>query len=264
MKRNIFLIFVLIAAIIALAGCSAAPPAPPAQTAAAAVSATPAPPAPTLSAQPEPSTTPPQTPEDEYFDVEDAKVAGANSEELEKYLNKANTYTEGDPSLRDLYDTAPVPDGMPQPVESQDASVNKDNALSCTLLIECSSILNNMDKFNMDKMELLAADGAIYAAREVTFYEGESVFDLLLRETQNERIHMEFESVPGYNSNYIEGIGNIYEYDCGELSGWMYSVNGWFPNYGSSRYALQQGDVVEWHYTCDLGRDFGVSWQRPR
>ena len=43
----------------------------------------------------------------------------------------------------------------------------------------------------------------------------------------------------------------------GELSGWMYRVDGWFPNYGCSRYQLQDGDVVEWLYTCDLGADIG-------
>ena len=36
-----------------------------------------------------------------------------------------------------------------------------------------------------------------------------------------------------------------------------YSVNGWFPNYGCSRYQLKNGDVVEWCYTCDLGEDLG-------
>ena len=60
-----------------------------------------------------------------------------------------------------------------------------------------------------------------------------------------------------YNSAYVEGINNLYEFDVGSLSGWMYSVNGWFPNYGCSRYALQNGDVVEWVYTCDLGYDVG-------
>ena len=69
------------------------------------------------------------------------------------------------------------------------------------------------------------------------------------------KIHMEFENVPLYNSAYIEGIANIYEFDCGELSGWMYKVNDWFPNYGCSRYGLKDGDRVEWVYTCNLGKD---------
>ena len=65
------------------------------------------------------------------------------------------------------------------------------------------------------------------------------------------------DNTPIYNSAYIEGIANLYEFDCGELSGWMYKVNGWFPNYGCSRYRLTEGDVVEWVYTCDLGNDVG-------
>ena len=38
---------------------------------------------------------------------------------------------------------------------------------------------------------------------------------------------------------------------------WMYKVNDWFPNYGCSRYQLQDGDVICWEYTCDLGVDVG-------
>lgn len=80
---------------------------------------------------------------------------------------------------------------------------------------------------------------------------------VLKRETRASKIHMEFVFTPMYNSAYIEGIHNLYEFDCGNLSGWMYKVNGWFPNYGCSRYMLKNGDVIEWVYTCDLGRDVG-------
>lgn len=47
----------------------------------------------------------------------------------------------------------------------------------------------------------------------------------------------------------------------GPLSGWMYKVNGEFPGYGSSKYKLSNGDVIEWVYTCDLGRDVGNTWE---
>ena len=94
---------------------------------------------------------------------------------------------------------------------------------------------------------------------EVTFYEGESVFDVLQRETKNRKIHMESTFTPMYNSAYIEGIGNLYEFDCGSESGWEYRVNGWFPNYGVSRYVVQQGDEVEFLYTCNLGVDLGAN-----
>ena len=106
-------------------------------------------------------------------------------------------------------------------------------------------------------MDIVPADGWILQPMTVTFNEGESVFDVLQRVCREQKIHMEFMDTPMYNSAYIEGIANLYEFDCGPLSGWMYKVNEWFPNYGCSRYALQNGDTVNWVYTCDLGADVG-------
>ena len=165
----------------------------------------------------------------------------------------------------DNYYTDPVPEGKPQPVEPQDETVNTDQAMTCTLLVECSTILNNMGDLTEGKESLVPADGVIYGPSTVTFYEGESVYDVLLREMQNNRIHMESVFTAMYNSAYVEGINNLYEFDCGRWSGWMYCVNGWYPNYGCSRYQVQEGDVIEWHYTCDLGRDLGrdnSDWQQ--
>ena len=158
---------------------------------------------------------------------------------------------------QDQYKTDPVPDGKPEPVEPQDEQVDTSTSLTCTLSVECSTILNNMGDLTEGKEDLVPADGVIYGPYTVTFYQGESVYDVLLREMQSNRIHMEAEFTPMYNSAYVQGINNLYEKDCGSLSGWMYCVNGWFPNYGCSRYQLQDGDVVEWRYTCDLGRDLG-------
>lgn len=126
---------------------------------------------------------------------------------------------------KDKYLTDPTPEGKPKPIEPDDS--------------------------------------IIFPLQEVTVYEGESVFDVLLREVQNAGIHMEFEFTPMYNSAYIEGINNLYEFDVGELSGWMYKVNEWFPNYGCSRYQLKEGDIIEWVYTCDLGRDVGDVYIPP-
>lgn len=157
---------------------------------------------------------------------------------------------------KDRYLTEPVPEGRPVPVEPQNTVIS-DRKLICTLSVRCDTILNNMDALDPEKVELVPADGVIFPAAKVEFYEGESVFNVLLREMKKNKIHMEFVNTPIYNSAYIEGINNLYEFDCGELSGWMYKVNGWFPNYGCSRYQLKEGDVVEWVYTCDLGRDVG-------
>lgn len=157
---------------------------------------------------------------------------------------------------KDKYLTDPVPEGKPLPVEPQDAALS-DQAHTCTLSISCAAILDHMDRLDPEKAELVPEDGWILPAVTVTFYEGESVFNVLQRACKQQGIHMEFEHTPMYNSAYIEGIQNLYEFDCGELSGWMYKVNEWFPNYGCSRYQLQDGDVICWEYTCDLGADIG-------
>ncbi|MEM5767140.1 MAG: DUF4430 domain-containing protein [Bacillota bacterium] len=157
---------------------------------------------------------------------------------------------------KDKYLTGPVPEGRPVPVEPQDVVIGE-TTYTCTLSVECGTILDNMKYLDKNKVELVPEDGIIFPATEVTFYEGESVLNILQREMKKNKIHMEFVNMSIYNSAYIEGINNLYEFDCGELSGWMYKVNDWFPSYGCSRYQLQDGDVVEWVYTCDLGRDVG-------
>lgn len=150
---------------------------------------------------------------------------------------------------------APSKTTEPQKTKAPDDSQEK--TLKCTMTISCKTILNNLDQFDQNKMGILPKNGTIYSTRTVTFTEGETVFDILARETKKNRIHMEHQGNPMYNSEYIEGIGNIYEKDCGEGSGWMYKVNGKFPNYGCSLYKVKAGDKIEWLYTCDLGHDLG-------
>ena len=157
---------------------------------------------------------------------------------------------------KDKYQTDPVPEGKPIPVEPENVEIG-DAEYTCTLSISCATILDNMDLCNKEKRELVPEDGWILEPLTVTFYEGESVFNVLQRTCKQQKIHMEFENTPIYNSAYIEGINNLYEFDVGNTSGWMYKVNGWFPNYGCSRYQLKDGDVIEWVYTCDLGKDVG-------
>ena len=151
------------------------------------------------------------------------------------------------------------PSAPPSPVEPEDAEIGE-TEYTCTLSVRCDTILNNMDKLDAAKKDLVPSDGVIFSETQVTFYEGESVFNVLQRELKKAKVHLEFVNTPLYNSAYIEGIGNLYEFDCGDLSGWIYKVNGWAPNYGCSRYSLQDGDVIEWVYTCDLGRDVGAEF----
>ena len=174
--------------------------------------------------------------------------------------NDDRVYSDGKSIIKDKYETDPVPEGKPMPVEPENQEVNKKESHTCTFSIECSTILNNLKDLDPDKRELVPSNGVILKPTKVTFYEGESVFDVLQRICKEKGIHLESSWTPIYNSAYVEGIHNLYEFDCGALSGWMYRVDGWYPNYGCSRYQLKDGEKVEWRYTCDLGKDVGCDW----
>ena len=189
----------------------------------------------------------PNEPQESHPSTKPAETTGPSTEPTKPTENGG----------KDKYHTDPVPEGKPQPVEPEDQEIEKDIVNTCTFSIECSTILNNLDMLETEKLEMVPFNGVILNEITVVFYEGESVFDVLQRVCKENKIHMEASWTPMYNSAYIEGIHNLYEFDCGALSGWMYRVNGWYPNYGCSRYQLQDGDVVEWRFTCDLGNDIG-------
>jgi len=95
---------------------------------------------------------------------------------------------------------------------------------------------------------------------EVEVKEGDSVLDVLIRITKEKGIQMDYRGGQG-GSAYVEGIDNVYEFDRGQGSGWMYRVNGIFPDRGAGVVPLLSGDRVEWLYTIDLGKDLGADLQ---
>lgn len=141
---------------------------------------------------------------------------------------------------------------MPVEISEQEEEKITSSIPSCTLSVRCDSILSNLDMLKNGKAEIIPDDGIIYAEQSVTIHEGDSVFDVLHRELKNNNIHLEFVETPMYNSVYIEGIGNLYEFDCGNFSGWLYKVNGIQPTYGCSQYIVQNGDKIELIYSCNL------------
>ena len=128
----------------------------------------------------------------------------------------------------------------------------------CTITIACDTILDNTKNLNEEKAPFVPKDGTILPKTQVSFSEGDTVFEVLNKVCEAAGIQIEYSYTPMYESYYIEGINHLYEFDCGNLSGWMYSVNGWFPNYGCSKYRLKDGDSIKWLYTCEgLGSDVG-------
>lgn len=76
---------------------------------------------------------------------------------------------------------------------------------TCTLSISCQTLADAPEKCKADKRELIPADGWILPEETLEFYEGESVFDVLLRETKNHKIHMEYSETPLYQAALYRG-----------------------------------------------------------
>ena len=151
-------------------------------------------------------------------------------------------------------------------IEGKDAKVVQtagEDTITVKLEIRCSQLTENLDKLETPGIEkYIPKDGIILANTLYYGKPGETVFDALNALTRDNNIQLEFSYTPVYESYYIEGINYLYEYDCGPQSGWMYSVNGVFPNYGCSSYELHDGDQIVWEYTLEgYGEDLDAnSW----
>ena len=115
-----------------------------------------------------------------------AEAAGAEPQ-ADSTEPSGSTEVQIDPNTeKDAYGTDPVPDGKPVPVEPEQAEVT-DARYTCTLSVSCKTILNHMDWLDPEKTELVPADGVILPPVTATFYEGESVFNVLQREMKRHK-----------------------------------------------------------------------------
>ncbi len=149
----------------------------------------------------------------------------------------------------------------PEEYYSTSGSSEPEGDFEVTMSVDCSVVLQNMDLLpaGLKESGTIPENGIMLQETIFSANEGDSVFDILLKATQQFRIQMEYTGDPdaGISAVYIKSIGHLYEFSCGPLSGWMFRVNKEFPGDDSSGYILQPGDRVEWMFTCDLGRDIG-------
>lgn len=109
-----------------------------------------------------------------------------------------------------------------------------------------------------DKVSMRVADpkGKTYLPKtSYDFVSGETVYSLLTKSG----LRYEAKYYGMYGGYYVQKIEGLGEFDKGAKSGWMYRVNGVYPEVSCSEYKLRAGDDVEWLYTTDLGKDIGAS-----
>ena len=121
--------------------------------------------------------------------------------------------------------------------------------ISCTINVECKSILNNMDKLKDGHSEYVPADGYIITGYKYTAKAGFTAFDVLKKACEDNGIKLTAKS--SMYGTYVSGINNIDEFDCGSQSGWMYSINGNRPNVSASSRKINDGDEITFEYVCE-------------
>ena len=134
--------------------------------------------------------------------------------------------------------TASKNESTVQTAENQTTEAKQEQ--SCEFLISCKTVLSN--KSALQSNYQVPAGGKIYE-KKMEFEEGDTVMDVLKRTGVDIDV----------SKGYVAGIDGLYEFDCGKNSGWMYRVNGKFPNYMAGKCKLHDGDKVEWLYTCVRG-----------
>lgn len=121
--------------------------------------------------------------------------------------------------------------------------------ISCTLNVECKSILNNMDKLKDGHSEYVPANGYIIKGYTYTAKAGFTAYDALKKACEDNGIKLTAKS--SMYGTYVSGINNIDEFDCGSQSGWMYSINGNRPNVSASSQKITDGDEITFEYVCE-------------
>lgn len=108
--------------------------------------------------------------------------------------------------------------------------------------------------------------GTIIKATRVPYRQGEKITHVTERLLDYFEIGMSYTGTLdsgfylGEISNFeVNGVNydSMGEYDAGEGSGWMITLNGKFIEYGASEFTVKNGDVIKWQYTCQLGKDIG-------
>lgn len=97
-----------------------------------------------------------------------------------------------------------------------------------------------------------ADKGVILAPVSIELREGDTVIDVLKRAGKANSIPLEARGSGMFA--YVEGIANLYEFDNGPESGWLFRVNGELSGKGAGVVKVSEGDVIEWLYTTDLGQ----------
>lgn len=174
------------------------------------------------------------------------KNDGKSSEKKQNKVKKQNDNSRNNSKDKPKKTTAPYKKEQPATKEPEE---NKEY-VKCNITIDCSILLSNMDKLEKNVRKYVPKDGRLLDNIEIKVKKGASVYDVLAAACKEKNIAYDATYSAIYNSSYVKGIGYLYEKMAGDMSGWLYLVDGKTPNVGASAYRINGGEQIEWMYTC--------------
>ncbi len=140
-----------------------------------------------------------------------------------------------------------------EPDKTYDCQVNIDGSIAAKkIIMEKSDTPDPEPKDEKVDLYIKGYKGVILNESDVVINKNESALSLTTRRLDAHGIKYE------NRKGYIASIDNQSEFDKGKGSGWMFSVNGKFPDVGARSVRLKDGDSIKWLYTEDLGADIGA------
>lgn len=175
---------------------------------------------------------------------EDGKSDQKQDEQKEEGTGKTEQ-----PKQEETKPSAPEPEPTPTPTPTPTPEPGPEPepaAATVSLYISCANAVGIQDG--------LPAGGAMLSTT-VAISEGDTVMDVLKRACRDAGLAV------SAGGSYVSSIGGLSDRidRAHPSSGWMYCVDGWFPNYGCSSYTLSGGESIEWLYTLDGGSDVGAT-----
>ena len=164
---------------------------------------------------------------------------GKKKESIEKQVKPSTTPEKEEKNKRDSVRPSSTPKVTAKP-----------NQGTCVITVDLRTVLSHMDELTDNQKELIPANGYLIQNYSVTFQAGDTVYSALKKACKENNIALD---VDLSWTGYVKGIGNVYEKDLGSNSGWLYSVNGRYPNVGVNGYKLSSGDRVAFRYSCQRG-----------
>lgn len=142
--------------------------------------------------------------------------------------------------------------GSGQQIPTTDNTNNLDNQMiNVSISIDCKNILTNKNDLDDGYHDYVPDSGVILSTKTYRVKKGTTVVEVLKSAANENKINLVTQS--SAFGLYVKSIGYLEEKICGSSSGWLYKVNGKIANKAASSYKLNEGDKIEWRYTCKQG-----------